>query len=101
MKSDASFQADQELQRRFGLHWVQPPPGNYRGTQTLQRVPTQPSSTVSNTKVDSQSAALDKATNAKEELRRRGGVEPRESARKSTSGPFPILGWSLVVAAIA
>ena len=38
--SDAQrFDASEELKTRFGLHWLQPPPGNYRpakGAHELQ-----------------------------------------------------------------
>merc|ERR1712194_365725 len=73
----------------FGLNWVQPPPGNYMGNQNLQCSAASAAAAAPGTK----------SSSAMAELRRRGGENHRGVVRGKVE-PRPVLGWSIVVAAV-
>jgi len=129
-KADAELQSDSELQRRFGLHWLQPPNYLGRGPSSAAGAGSRPSAAAPSTRepdrprsiaASSASTALPSlgaapaaqkppaatasavAAGLREpaaELRRRAAGRGRRAGDLPSTLPRPVLGWSLVIGAV-
>eukprot|EP00928_Gymnodinium_smaydae_P046436 TRINITY_DN30934_c0_g1_i1.p1 TRINITY_DN30934_c0_g1~~TRINITY_DN30934_c0_g1_i1.p1 ORF type:complete len:405 (+),score=73.95 TRINITY_DN30934_c0_g1_i1:54-1217(+) len=105
-KADATLQSDEELARRFGLRWIQPPPGNYRaGSQQIGAAAAAAtarggSSSARDSAAVALAGAASMSASASISAAAARLVPAIAASNARASGPRPFLGWSMVLGAV-